>query len=173
MLRKTVGVAVAACAFGLPRPVAGQVNVGGGTIPTITFQTAITFTLQVNLTQLSPDLAKVGFTCLIMPGETLAYPSYLSFGGALFGGGFPFASWPFPKDELPVMSGQVQGTLRVVYPLAAEWFNNPIGKTADYQCMLLGYVTSVAGWGVLSEDSKVPALLVRVPTGSLAGSFFW
>jgi len=155
-------------------PVRGQTNIASGL--TITYGTAITFTVQVNLTQLSADLGKVGFTCFIQPSAVLVYPSTLTSQFSGFStGGFPYATWPFPKDELPVMSGQVVGTLRVVYPLALEWFNNPIGKNADYQCFLVGLVISVGQWGFLDPNSTVPALRVNPGTAasSLAGTFVW
>lgn len=105
---------------------------------------------------------------MVYPSEVVAYP---------FPGGpsqVSYATWPWPlsKDELPVVSGQVVGTMRVVVPFASEWFTNPIGQSARYDCVLWGLSRSLGKWDLLSETSTVPAFLVK-PLPRMGGTFVW
>ncbi len=80
-------------------------------------------------------------------------------------------SWP-NRDDLPVVSGKVVGTMRIVYALATEWFVNPIGQSANYSCGLVGYSTSLQRWDVFSATSTIPAFKLN-PEPVFTGTFVW
>ena len=160
MLRRMAAVAAAAVVFVTPGEMSAQTT-------TTTYETAVTFTLPVNLTQLSPDLERVRFLCIIQPGQTLIYPPAVSQAMATS----MLLSWP-NRDELPVVSGKVVGTMRIVYPLATEWFVNPIGQSATYSCGLLGYSTSLQRWEMFSATSPIPAFKLN-PEPMFNGTFVW
>jgi hypothetical protein len=163
MLRTVAALATAAWLFVTPGEMSAQST-------TTTYETAVTFTLPVNLTQLSPDLERVRFICMIQPGQVLIYPPALTQAMGTTTS-TTIASWP-NRDDLPVVSGKAVGTMRIVYPLATEWFVNPIGQTANYSCGLVGYSTSLQRWEVFSATSPIPAFKLD-PVPMFHGTFVW
>lgn len=130
--------------------------------------TTITFTVPVHLTQLSPDLARVRMACAILPSSVLVYS--------------PDENWKIttfdfdalPKDELPVASGQLVATLRVVYPIDAGRLKpSAIGQPAQYECRLQGFSTSLQAWDAFSATPKAPAFLLNPAPAPVKGTFFW
>ena len=73
--------------------------------------TSVTFTMPVNLTQLSSDLERVRLLCGIT-SEVMIVPSYMSSQDAM------------PKDEVYVLGGQLVTTMKVMVPIPLEWFQN-------------------------------------------------
>lgn len=131
--------------------------------------TAVTFTVSVNLTQLSPDLERVRVICYIKPSAVLVYPSIMSTTLQPNAEQFPY------RSEMWVAAGQVVGTMSVVIPIPAEWLKEPIGKTAEYECWLQGFSTSLKQWGFFSDPPSAPAFLLKpapAPT-LLHGTFVW
>jgi hypothetical protein len=151
MLLRMVGAATAAWTLGTASPLAAQ-----------TMATTITFSVPVNLTQLSPDLERVRLICMIMPSEVLKYPT-----------GFGNNMEQLPRDEMWVTGGQVVNTMRVVFPIATEWLVNAVGKTANYQCQLMGYSKSLQQWGPFSETSSVPTFFLKGLPNAIGGEFVW
>jgi len=129
--------------------------------------TAVTFTVSLNLTQLPPDLERVRLVCLIQPSAVLVYPAILGQGLTLTSEAYPW------KSELWVAAGQVVGTMSVVYPIPAEWLKDPIGKTAEYQCMLLGFSASLKRWDFFSDSPSAPVFLLKPAPGIQQGTFVW
>lgn len=164
MLRTIAGLSAATLLIGMSGSAAAQTT---GYVAA----TAVTFTMPVNLTKVSPDLERVALLCAVMPSEVLVLPTGLL--GSTVLGPTP-AGYPF-RDELPVVAGQVVGTLSVVFPLAAEWFKEPIGKNASYGCQLAGYSRSLQRWGPFTEDPAAGAFYLKpAPTSSgLTGTFVW
>lgn len=158
--RITAMAATALCA--IPALLSAQIAVQNSTM-----ETAITFTVPVNLTQLSPDLERVRLLCMINPSQELAYPQ--AFMQPL---SQDPSQWPF-KDELWVVSGKVVATMRIIYPLATEWFNNPIGKTASYTCAITGFSRSLQRWDAFDENSTVPAFRLKPTPPAINGTFVW
>src|SRR5688500_15725136 len=122
----TFATALAAGMIAMPTPGSAQAAA-----------TSVTFTVTLNLTQLAPDLERVRLICFIKPSAVLVYPATLGQGLTLISETFPW------KSELWVVAGQVVGTMSVVHPIFAEWLKDPIGKTADYECWLQGFSTSL------------------------------
>jgi hypothetical protein len=132
-----------------------------------TAATAVTFTVSLNLTQLPPDLERVRLICFIKPSAVLLYPAGM-------GQALTPTSETFPyKSELWVAAGQVVGTMSVVYPIFAEWLKDPIGKTADYECWLQGFSTSLKRWDFFSESPSAPVFLLKPAPPLQQGTFVW
>lgn len=159
MLKRIVGAVATAWMIGTPTPAASQ-----------TIATAITFTLPLNLTQLSSDLEKVRFICAIGESSVFKYPPLLL--QSTSSGNFD--NW-FAKQDLPVVAGQLVATMSVVHPIAPEWFvGNPSGQTADYTCFLMGFSRSRQTWGAFSETTTDPTYLLKpAPQGPMQGTFKW
>lgn len=130
--------------------------------------TTVTFTMPVTLTQLSPDLSRVRMVCAILPNVVLVY----SPGEDLAVKSFDVNV--LPKDELPVTSGQLSATLRVVYPIDAGWLKrDPAGTTSQYECRLQGFSTSLQLWEFFSSTPKWPVFLLNPAPAPVKSSFNW
>ena len=167
MLFRILGAAIAAWTLGVTSPATAQLFPAGQT-----FATAVTFTMPVNLTQLSPDLERVRLICFIQPSDVLKYPDMMA---ALFSNSASMTSDQFPwKDETWVVGGQVVTTMSVVIPIATEWLLNPSGKTATYNCGLLGFSKSLKQWGPFGDyyPAGAPFLLKGMPN-QISGTFEW
>ena len=168
MYFRILGIAIPALLISTPSTGVAQFvfpNTSTSTSATSPPATSVTFTMQVNLTQLSPDLEKVRLICAIMPSDVFKPPTnYLSSQAAMEA---------MPKDEIPAVAGQVVGTLRVIFPIAAEWLINPGGKDAQYTCQLFGLSRAEQKWGVFSETSTIPALMLKPAPQQITGTFPW
>ena len=134
---------------------------GSGTCaPNCYVETSITFVVPVNLTQLSPDLEWVKFICLL----TSAVLNPVGF----FGG-----TVPIPQDSVPVASGQVVTTMRIVFPILNYWLQDPVGKQADYQCGLQGYSKLLKRWDFFSDTAPDPVFRLNPVPPVMQGSFVW
>jgi len=124
-------VVLAACVLALPVASAAQ-------------SSDVTFTMPLNLRQLSPDISKVSVYCTI---ESAALTSGVVAKGAT-GGRVQ------KQEEFPVTGGQVVTTAVVV--LAIGSLDNPAGKTAFYTCQLGGFSSSQKSWSSFSETNAKP-----------------
>ena len=129
--------------------------------------------LPVNLTLVSPDIDKVGLMCFI-GGDGLVLPP-----GAIPGGignplSVPASSGPtWVKLEWPVMNGQVVQTFKVAIPISADYLSAPLGKTAQYGCMIGGFSKSLQRWEFFASDHATPSFRLA-PTPQLnSGTFVW
>lgn len=123
--------------------------------------TSVTFTLPVNLTQLSSDLERVRLRCMV-GGEGMAWPSsYMSSEASV------------PRDEVPVLGGQLVTTMKIMVPIPVEFFKDPIGKTAEYQCGIDGFSKSLQRWDFFSETPTAPAFLLKPAPPVIQGTFTW
>jgi len=156
MRPRIVTAVVTAWVLGAPEVVHAQLSTqlsGAGT--------SVTFTMPVNLTQLSSDLERVRLLCGIT-SEVMIAPSSMSSQDAM------------PKDEVYVLGGQLVTTMKVMVPIPLEWFQQvPIGKPAMYQCGLQGFSKSLARWDMFSETSSVPAFLLKPTPAIIQGTFTW
>jgi len=148
----TVRTAVFALALCAPRALAAQTG---------TLETSVTFLVPVNLTQLSPDLEKVRALCCVLP-STVMIPNLPP--------GFPL---PVLMTEAPVVSGQVNTTLRSEYLVFSGSLQNAVGKQADYSCTLQGYSKSLQRWDEFSDTAQDAVFRLRPTPPTLQGSFVW
>lgn len=121
----------------------------------------VTFSVPLNLTHLSPDLAKVEVYCTITSN---AIPTYNGNGK----GGIPRV---VGQQDIVVSGGQVVTTALVV--VAVSGLINPVGQTARYDCKVSGFSTSQQTWGSLDPASPTAAFRVSPATVSLSGTFTW
>lgn len=161
MHSRILAVAVALGGMVSSRPLLAQ-YILSPQMPPLTVATTVTFTIPLKLTQLSPDVEKVGVFCLV-GGDGLLRPSWAS--GVTMD--------LLPKDEMPVVTGQLVATMSVLVPIYAELLQNPTGKTADYQCWLAGFSKSLQSWQEFSETSTVPAFVVKPTPAPIRGTFIW
>jgi len=147
MLPRILAATTAVLVLGVPRSVAAQ--------------TMVTIEAPVNLTKLSPDLEKVRLQCGL--GSDAIAPN-TAFASALAKG---------VQDELPVMAGQLVTTMRAVFPIPEGVLQDPIGKTAEYMCGILGFSKSLQRWDQFSETSTVPAFQLKPTPAVIQGTFVW
>ena len=128
-----------ACLFALPVTSAAQNTIGTGAAnapgrgPQSTGE--ITFTVPVNLTQLSNGVSKVRVTCEITSEAITVNRQVVGKNaqGPATGPGSVYA-----QQEFPVAGGEVKTTATLVISTAGV-LDNPIGKQALYNCSLDGF----------------------------------
>lgn len=163
MSARTIGILAAALLLSAPGSAAAQ--------------TVITFDVPMNLTQVSPDIDKVGVVCLIS-GEGLTATATSQIGGAfgptgIFSPQIPSSGPTWVKLEWPVMASQVVVPLRLSMGIAAEYLDNPLGKTANYGCLLAGYSKSLQKWDLFDAAHVVPAFRLAPTPPMIQGKFVW
>jgi hypothetical protein len=150
MLSKTLaGTILLACGIGVASSAAAQ---------TPAQATAVTFNVPVALTQLSADIERVRISCAIH-SDALTVPQ-------------PLNSNP-PYDETWVVAGTVHVNMHVVFPLMQDWLQNASGKTAQYECVLTGYSTTLRTWGGFAAEAGPSAFRASVIPQTLTGTFTW
>lgn len=129
----------------------------------------VTFEVPINLTRLWGEITKVAVWCKISSDALLGTRN----------------KNVQAQLELPVASGQVVTTARVVVPIAPTAFmdptyaitNSPNGQPATYQCILSGFSalpsTNSGGWNVFSAESTNPAFRLTPTPDAIQGSFDW
>ena len=117
-------------------------------------QSDVTFKVPLNLTQVSSDIAKVAVYCSI---SSIAIVNRAAKLGA--------------QQEIPVSGGQLVTTVTVVVPVSG--LDNPVGKTATYECLLSGFSTSLQQWQPFNSASAVPAFRLTPTPAGLSGTFNW
>jgi len=151
MMRKVLGIALVAGTLAAPRRATGQ-----------SAATIVSFEMQVNLTNLSPDLERVRLLCMIT-STSLAMPAPTNYSAELL-----------PGTTMYVAQGQLVGTITVQFPIEAGWLApDAIGKQADYQCQLVGFSTSLKRWDLLSDQPQTPSFRLNTSPPALRGSFVW
>lgn len=136
-------------------------------------QAMVTFDVPLNPTQVHADIERIRVICIVM-GEGIVLPT---------GMGSPYGNWNPLSETLPpvaarqelwVMAGQVVATVRVIVTIPAEYLQNPVGKTANYGCMVGGYSKTLQKWGTFSEAStELPFKMKVTPEGIQGGQFVW
>lgn len=115
----------------------------------------VTFTVPLNLKNVSSDIAKVAVFCRIRSAAiTTTRDGTLS-----------------RQVEVPVTGGQLVTTVSVV--VAVSGLDNPVGNPATYECSLTGFSTSLQRWDVFSDTHTVPAFRLTPTPAGLTGSFKW
>lgn len=163
MKRTTMSIAMFAASLAAPTYADGQTT---SLIPTgSSVATVITFEMQLNLTNLSPDLQRVRLGCMIQsPSYSWTPPAAGSFD----------AITQFPGAELYVVQGKAAGTLSVPVPIATAYLApDALGKQASYMCFLVGYSTSLQRWDALSENQTNATFRLNAAPPNLMGSFVW
>ena len=157
MLRRIFAATAMSWMITTPRSVAAQ-----------TVVTTITFSIPLNLTRLSPDLARVRLVCAILPGGSLVYSKYENDAISTFDVN------ALPKADLPVVGGQVQATLSVDYPIWDGWLKSGIsGSTNQYECRLQGFSMASQSWDFFSATPKDPSFLLTPAPAPIKGSINW
>ncbi len=132
----------------------------------------VTFEVPLNLTRLAPDITKVMVTCSI---TTDAFPMRKDRHGV-------WVKLPRGANvELPVSAGQLVTTARVVIPVTVNSFMDPLtampkdptGKSADYQCDIMGFSTKVGVWQPFDQKGPVASLQVSPSPVPITGTFPW
>lgn len=148
---------------------------------TATAQTVITFDVPLNLTQVPPEIEKVGVACLVM-GDGLTNSAMTSLGGglggplgplAIFAPQIPSSGPVWVKVEWPVMAGQAVAPLKLSLAIIAEYLDNPLGKTAQYGCILGGYSKSLQKWDMFDANHTIPAFRLAPTPQMVQGTFVW
>ena len=129
----------------------------------------VTFEMPVNLTKLWGEITKVAVFCRINSA-------------VLVGTRNKSVS---AQVEVPVSSGQVVTTVRVVVPVPPTSFLDPAmtitpepnGQPATYSCQLSGFslapTTRGGGWNSFTADNTNQAFRVAPTPPGLSGTFTW
>jgi hypothetical protein len=144
----------------LARIVSATVVIATLTTPNVvSAQTMITFEAPVKLTQLSPEVEKVGMYCDIK-SDAIVAPTPGTHSGV---------------DEVPVVAGQLVTTFRVVLTFPEGTLRAPVGKTANYTCDLR--VRTKTGLGAFTDLATTPtadpATVVKPVPPVIQGTFPW
>jgi hypothetical protein len=127
--------------------------------------TEIKFVVPVNLTNLMPAIKLVRVMCNIQSVALIAKE--------------PGKTYPFPNLNMNVVgvdvqavNGRVTASIEVVAKVPR--LEDPAGKTASYNCQLMGGVSSsshLSGirWGWFRPDD--PDIAMRLPVTSFVGNF--
>ena len=157
MLRRMVVATAMSWMMSTPSAVAAQ-----------TVVTTVTFSIPLNLTNLSPDLARVRLVCAILPGGSLVYSKSENDAASTFDVN------ALPKADLPVVGGQVQATLSLDYPIWDGWLKAGInGSTNQYECRLQGFSMTSQTWDYFSATPKDPAFLLTPAPVPIKNSIVW
>ena len=115
---------------------------------------AVTFSLPLNITNLSPDITKVAVYCKIT--------------SSAFNNRFGYVQ---KQEEYVPQNGQVVTTATVVIPTTE--LLDPIGKSANYYCTLSAFSNSLQRWELFSETSATPVFRLRPTPPEMSGTFTW
>jgi hypothetical protein len=161
MKRAAFSIAILAVMFAAPSHAACQTA-----SPVPALATVITLDMQLNLTNLSPDLERVRLVCFIQSSAySVPLPSI---------GSPDDAVRLLPGAELFVAQGKAVGTLSVQVPIAvANLAPDAVGKQANYTCMLTGYSTSLQRWDGLRDQHQNATFRVNPAPPVMTGNFVW
>ena len=130
----------------------------------------VTFSVPVNLTQLQPDVEKVQVECFVF-SDAITVNRQLQKTGS----GMTYGPGQVSGDqEIPVSAGRVVATATVVVVVAAN-LQDPVGKQAQYTCLLRGFSRSQQTWKPFQTNIFEPntAFHLTPPTDALRGTFTW
>ena len=121
----------------------------------------VTFEWPLNLTEMSPDITKIQVFCIIT-SDAIPEDRPRAKG----------ATRTLKAEvELAVAAGQLVTTSRVVIPTGN--LDNPIGKTASYECSISGFSKLLQRWSFFSEGDPTPAFRLTPTPQRASGSFVW
>jgi hypothetical protein len=137
---------------------AGLLVVAGGAIRPAEAQAVgdVTFTVPLNITQMSPDITKVAVWCRITG------PAIHTRSGNIQA-----------QVELVPQVGQVVTTATVVVAWVNTDMTDPTGTQASYTCSLSGFSNSLQRWDIFREDHPTPAFRLKPTPTELTGTFVW
>lgn len=137
---------------------AGLLVVAGGAIRPAEAQAVgdVTFTVPLNITQMSPDITKVAVWCRITG------PAIHTRSGNIQA-----------QVELVPQAGQVVTTATVVVAWVNTDMTDPTGTQASYTCSLSGFSNSLQRWDIFREDHPTPAFRLKPTPTELTGTFVW
>ena len=129
----------------------------------------VTFSVPINLTLLQPDVEKVKVECFIFSDAiTVNRQPQKTGSGIAYGPGQVSG-----VQEIPVSAGRAVATANVVVVVAAN-LQDPIGKQAQYNCMLRGFSRSQQTWKVFQTTYESnTAFHLTPPAENLRGTFTW
>ena len=137
--------------------IAGLLVVAGGAVRPAEAQVGdVTFTVPLNLTQMSPDITKVAVWCRITG------PAIHTRSGNIQA-----------QVEFVPQAGQVVTTATVVVAWVNTDMTDPTGTQASYSCSLSGFSNSLQRWDVFREDNPTPAFRLKPTPTELTGTFVW
>jgi len=129
----------------------------------------VTFEVPLNLTRLWGEITKVAVWCKISSNALVGTRN----------------KEVQAQLELPVASGQLVTTARVVVPVTPTSFVDPTmaitpgptGQAANYDCKLSGFsmlpTSNGGGWHLFSAESTNPAFRLSPTPSPIKGSFVW
>jgi hypothetical protein len=145
---------------------------GGGAhssaVPEIIPQTSVTFSVPLNLSQLAPEISRVGINCEVRSSAIIGVASVSAI------------------TRVTPVDGHVHTTASVVVPIPR--LDNPIGKTGTYVCRLWAGRTPPVNsqttepatgaeppinWALFSAGATDSALRMVPDPPALTGSFVW
>ena len=125
----------------------------------------VTFTVPVNLKQVSADITTVAVFCEIL-SPALVLGRHIGNGGN--------QRQVQKQVELPVSGGQLATTVSVVVPVTGlDLTVSPDAGTASYTCTLSGFSQSQQSWGTFSPDSPTLSFRLTPAPAALTGTFTW
>jgi hypothetical protein len=121
----------------------------------------VTLQVPLNLTQLSTDIAKILIRCSITSSALrVTEPKTGQVGTTLSN-----------RIEVPVTGGRLVTTAKIVF--SPQTLVDPTGKSANYQCDLIGFSNSQQNWSPFSDSAPIAAFRLSPTPAPLAGSFVW
>ena len=123
----------------------------------------VTFTIPLNLTQLSSQLQKVGILCRVTSSAFTRHDKGVAEGH--------LDNLP---AEFPNETGRIVTTATVVVPIPfGSLSDDAAGKTASYSCTLYGNAKTETLPIPFAETATDPAHRLSPTPGSLSGTFTW
>ncbi len=116
----------------------------------------VTFTVPLNITQMSPDITKVAVWCKITGVAIHTRSGNIS-----------------TQVELVPQAGQVVTTATVVVPWQTTDMVDPTGTQANYSCSLSGFSNSLQRWDIFREDHPTQVFRLKPTPTELTGTFVW
>jgi len=144
MISRILATTVTVCALLTPRLGVAQTGASD-----------VTFKVPLNLTQVSSDVVKVAVYCQVTSPAIVSNSSHRL----------------QKQEEIPVTGGQLVMTVTVV--IAVSGLDNPVGKTATYECLLSGFSNLLQQWYPFSATSINPTFRLTPTPGGISGSFPW
>lgn len=125
----------------------------------------VTFEFPVNLTRLPPEITKVQIGCSIASD---------AFGTRTIRG-MTRPNTHGKVIEVPVSAGRVVMTARIVVGVPLGSYADPTGKSANYECYVMGFSSARTGggWNTFAADHANPAFRVSPTPQNLTGTFVW
>jgi hypothetical protein len=111
----------------------------------------VTFEVPLNLTSLPSQITKVAVMCRLTSSALMSRGSRVG------------------QSEVAVAQGAVVTTVQVVVPILSRDLISASGKSADYECKLLGFEAASQNWIDLGASSS----LVLPQPAPITGSFWW